>query len=93
MRNLVSRLEKLELNFKKVLHRYKMVSDENQILKQENALLKKQLNATDIGLVAGNREKTDEQDAVLKKNISSKIDEYIVEIDACIDYLKQESGS
>ena len=91
MRNLVSRLDKLELNLKKLLHNLRVLEEENSLLKQENADLKYKLgNSSEKLTVVKDQEET-EKEVKWKEDMSEKLNGYISEIDECIDSLKKGS--
>lgn len=92
MNNLVPRLEKLELNLIKLIHRMKLLEEENKSLKDRNSSLEHKLNEAKEELATLDISGATALTADKKKEISSKIDDYVAEIDACIDFLKADQS-
>lgn len=91
MQRLTSRLDKLELNLRKLLNRFRVLEEENGQLKELNANLKYKLEKANEKLELDNTNESGPVDVQWKKDVSNKLETYITELDDCIDSLKKES--
>lgn len=89
MLDLTKKLDLLDSNLKLLISKLDTCQNENKLLKSEIATLKQRLEVKEDNDHSA-KVKSDHNLDHAKRELSSKIDDYVAEIDACIDYLKSE---